>query len=162
MPIIKNYGSRLGRLLWYRGQQSRTLQCTWGFLRWNTEEILLDHNEDFLLLLILRVAQVPTGPSTPHTWIQLMTALSDSETTFYQWLDLADVFWNSVTCPTCQPCWQVLFSLQDRFCSLCRALCQSSQPAVLWLQQRYTSGEPQVRRFPPQSYPFILLDKWIN
>lgn len=36
---------------------------------------MLTQAEDFLLLHILRVAQVLTGPSTPHTWVQFMTVL---------------------------------------------------------------------------------------
>lgn len=131
----------------------------WGFLRWNTKEICWSRLKIFYFCLYL---DWPKSQLVQHLHSVHDCALSDSETIFYQWLDLADVFWNSVTCPTCQPSWQVLFSLQDRFCSLCRALCQSSQPAVLWVQQRYTSGEPQVRCFPPQSYLFILIDKWIN
>lgn len=75
MPIIKKYGFGLGWLLWDKGQQNRTLQCLWGFLRWNTKEMLLVQTEHFLLLLILRMAQVPTGPSTPHAWILFMTVL---------------------------------------------------------------------------------------
>lgn len=62
---------------------------------------------------------------------------------------------NCAACPTCQPCWQGMFSLWDRFCSPCRALCQGSQPAALRLQHRYTSGELQVGCFPHQSYPLF-------
>lgn len=76
-----------------RGQQTGTLQNIWGILRLIPRKFCWPRLKIFYFCMYLAWPKSNRPKHTTDSGSVHDSALSDSETIFYQWLDLADVFW---------------------------------------------------------------------